>query len=159
MTLSFHCEGPETIKCYLYYMGGMMRFFLKDIIHVFPHIFESNNKKSSKPNDKYFYDLVKEIELPDLKFESFRGYTANDDNNEFKLEEKQNSSIPQNIQQLINKLKSKEVSSSDLAYFEEELKCNYCDLEFIKEDMSGRKQSELLKFCITKLEGKEKVYD
>eukprot|EP01084_Bolivina_argentea_P036210 67025_1 len=51
------------------------------------------------------------------------------------------------------------VSSSDLAYFEEELKCNYCDLEFIKDDMSDRKQSELLKFCRKKLDGKEKVYD
>eukprot|EP01084_Bolivina_argentea_P311508 539222_1 len=158
MTLSFHCEGPETIKCYLYYMGGMMRFFLKDIIHIFPHIFESNDKKSSKPNDKYLHDLVSKIELPDFKFESFRRYVTNDENNEFLLEQKQNSNISQNIQQLINKLKSMGVSSSDLAYFEEELKCNYCDLEFIKEDMSGRKQSELLKFCIKKLDGKEKVY-
>eukprot|EP01084_Bolivina_argentea_P311509 539223_1 len=156
MTLSFHCEAPETIRCYLYYMGGMMRFFLKDIIHVFPHIFESNNKKSSKPNDKYLHDLIREIELPDLKFESFRRYATNNDNNEFKLEEKQNGNIPQNIQQLIHKLKSMGVSSSDLICFEEELKCNYCDLEFIKDDMSDREQSELLKFCIETLDEKGK---
>eukprot|EP01084_Bolivina_argentea_P268389 455841_1 len=46
ITLSFHIEETDNIKCYLYYMGGMMRFFLTDIVDVLPLLFHPDAKSS-----------------------------------------------------------------------------------------------------------------
>merc|ERR1712013_97354 len=74
LTLSFHVEGADEIRCYLFVNGGMMRFMPKDVIDFLPGFFAADfadNAKWAESEDAK--DLVARMEkqLVDARFSAF----------------------------------------------------------------------------------------
>ena len=63
MTLSFVVKKENVIKCYLFYGGGVIRFFPEDIKTVLPTIFnmEYVGNRDYIENDKDLDHLIKEM--------------------------------------------------------------------------------------------------
>ena len=74
MTLSFHVESVDEIRCYLHVNGGMMRFLPQDITGVLPKFFdlkfENNSQWATCERAK---ELVQAMtpQLKDVKFNAF----------------------------------------------------------------------------------------
>eukprot|EP01084_Bolivina_argentea_P018151 33842_1 len=84
MTLSFHVESSDEIKCYLYWKGGFIRFLPDDVISLLPLLFNAKvdgNKEFATCQEAA--DLVKYLtpKMRDYPFESFY--------NEYKLKKAQ----------------------------------------------------------------------
>ena len=76
MTLSFHVEDADEIRCYLYVHGGIMRFFPQDIIDVLPKFFDMNfnaGENSEWATCDQARELVEAMtpKLQDKKFNAF----------------------------------------------------------------------------------------
>ena len=74
LTLSFHVESADEIRCYLFVNGGMMRFFPQDVIDVLPRFFDpkfGNNDEWAESRDAQ--ELVERMsgQLVDTKFNAF----------------------------------------------------------------------------------------
>merc|ERR1711933_131670 len=68
MTLSFHIEAVDEIRCYLYMHGGMIRFIPEDIQLILPVFFdkEFGNNAEWMKNKKRWFDPIN-----DVKFSKF----------------------------------------------------------------------------------------
>ena len=77
MTLSFHVESADEIRCYLFVEGGVMRFLPQDIIEVVPRFFDpefgDNARWVSRHGGRKANMLVKQMsrQLCDKKFNAF----------------------------------------------------------------------------------------
>jgi len=79
MTLSFHVESEDEIRCYLFVQTMCMRFMPEDIIDVLPTFFDSGFRdnaawtKGDSPSGKVAKDLVKvmKTQLTDPRFDAF----------------------------------------------------------------------------------------
>merc|ERR1712087_548179 len=74
LTMSFHVESADEIRCYMFVNGGMMRFFPQDIIDVLPGFFDpafGDNAEWATTGDAK--GLVKRMkgQLVDAKFAAF----------------------------------------------------------------------------------------
>eukprot|EP01083_Nonionella_stella_P102604 291972_1 len=72
MVFSFHVHSKDEMKVYLYYNGGMMRFFGEDVINVLPLFFDDtfgDNKEFM--NSKKIKQISKSLQFVDSKFEAF----------------------------------------------------------------------------------------
>merc|ERR1712129_140255 len=74
LTLSFHVESADEIRCYLFVNGGMMRFFAQDGIDFLPGFFAADfadNAKWAESEDAK--DLVARMskQLVDARFAAF----------------------------------------------------------------------------------------
>merc|ERR1712244_193139 len=79
MTFSFHVHSEEEIKCYLYYMGGVMRFMSDDLLDVLPLLFKDstvnqefvNKQEAHRSGADSWAFLPGQTQLPDKTFASF----------------------------------------------------------------------------------------
>merc|ERR1712130_789526 len=75
MTLSFHVEAIDEIRCYLYMNGQAMRFMPEDIVKVLPKFFDPQFRDNFKwtPHNKEAQKLIARMngKLKDSKFEAF----------------------------------------------------------------------------------------
>eukprot|EP00483_Globobulimina_turgida_P006251 UN06261 len=79
MTLSFHIEAADEIKCYLFYEGQSTRFYPQDILEVFPKLFDmsyGNNEKFIQSDAAKA--VAKNILIKDIHFETFYRSFGND---------------------------------------------------------------------------------
>eukprot|EP01084_Bolivina_argentea_P214191 363677_1 len=79
MCLSFHIDAEDDVKCYLYYNGGMMRFFGNDIFDVLPRFFVDDEKKAKFVTNQGLQRDIKNglaRQLRDSKFDSFFQYAT-----------------------------------------------------------------------------------
>eukprot|EP01083_Nonionella_stella_P199338 731035_1 len=75
MVFSFHVHSKDEMKVYLYYNGGMMRFFGEDVINVLPLFFDDTlpgNKEFL--NGQKIIEISKKLQFVDSKFESFMNF-------------------------------------------------------------------------------------
>lgn len=72
MTLSFHAESVDEIRCYLFVNGGMMRFMPQDIISILPKLFDPEFSDNAEWANKA-KGLVEKMaaQLTDPKFDAF----------------------------------------------------------------------------------------
>ncbi len=84
ITLSFHIEAADEIKCYLFYEGQASRFYGQDILQVFPTLFDmeyKNNKEFIQSNN--YINQKKLLKILSLKMyilKRFIGSFGNDNN-------------------------------------------------------------------------------
>eukprot|EP01083_Nonionella_stella_P000688 1954_1 len=79
VTLSFHVEAADQIKCYLIYEGQTARFYAQDILEVFPKIFDMeyrNNAQFIKSDEAK--EIAQNILITDVHFETFYRSFGND---------------------------------------------------------------------------------
>eukprot|EP01084_Bolivina_argentea_P105331 188602_1 len=83
MTFSYHVRAEDDIKCYLLWNQQCVRFYPEDILELLPHLFimDKYNKKWVESMDAI--RLVKQMEIPDRKFEKFYSALTNKKSNEF----------------------------------------------------------------------------
>ena len=73
--MSFVVKKESVIKCYLFYGGGIIRFFPEDIRTVFPKIFNMDygENRDYINNDQDLIKLINEmkVQLVDQEFSKF----------------------------------------------------------------------------------------
>ena len=74
LTFSFHADAEDSIRCYMYFYGAMMRFMPQDCIAVLPRFFHEgfggNKKWPASYAAKALVDKMQSL-LVDAKFEVF----------------------------------------------------------------------------------------
>eukprot|EP01084_Bolivina_argentea_P118552 210324_1 len=67
LTFSYHVEAADQIKCYMYWMAQVMRFYPEDIIQTFKHLFTKKRYETFKKSKKY-EKMVKQINITDKEW-------------------------------------------------------------------------------------------